>query len=279
MKKVKTSIMRLFRSICMSLVVLVFSILFIHPVTAQEPINTMWPWEIVDGGFEQWVQTSTGVWTLTNWGIAYSGSFEDQKIVSSDDRVEGSFSVMMSTNKGSGQYSQLNSGKLLDFDQGIYRLSVSVKTLGENVHGYVGFKKYIYDTNQRTWNEASQIIHRVNIAYSPDWRKMMSNIITIDKYDPNTRYMLFIYMDNDSDTVLIDDVKVERMTPISIPIPCQNKNKGDADCDGVITQKDYEIWREEFVKQPRFMQSDFNGDGRISISDFEFWRRNFFKEE
>lgn len=273
--------MRLFRSICMSLVVLVFSIVFIHPVTAQEPINTMWPWEIVDGGFEQWVQTSSGVWTLIHWGIAwsYDDGIGGQKITPSQDRVEGAFSAQMAVNTNQGAYSQINSGNLIEFEAGVYRITLSEKVLGAHVDGYVGMRKYVYDIYHKTWNETQTFWFRKDFEYTSDWKKVYSNFFTIDRYDPNTRYMLLFYLNSGSDPILIDDVKIERMTPISIPITCQNKNKGDADCDGVITQKDYEIWREEFVAQPKFIQSDFDGDGRISIIDFEIWRRNFFKDK
>lgn len=77
------------------------------------------------------------------------------------------------------------------------------------------------------------------------------------------------------------------------PTGCQ-KQKGDANCDGVTSVQDYAIWRQEYLGgctvgnytfkacgedrdgDNRPMDADFNGDGKVTLIDFTIWK-NFFK--
>ncbi len=72
------------------------------------------------------------------------------------------------------------------------------------------------------------------------------------------------------------------ITPISTPIPtvilCARKGEGDANCDGVISIFDFEIWRREFLGIDTTTKADFDSVGGVSILDFEIWRRGFLSQ-
>jgi hypothetical protein len=52
------------------------------------------------------------------------------------------------------------------------------------------------------------------------------------------------------------------------------KNRGDADCDGNITQCDYEIWRREYsLTAANTVYADFDANSKVTITDYEIWRR------
>lgn len=58
------------------------------------------------------------------------------------------------------------------------------------------------------------------------------------------------------------------------PSGCYAKQFGDANCDGVIDNKDYDIWQLSLTnKDIPISYADFFPDGRISVIDFEIWRR------
>lgn len=64
-------------------------------------------------------------------------------------------------------------------------------------------------------------------------------------------------------------------TPLATSSSCNLKPKGDADCDGVITLKDFNIWR-NFALSGTFSSTvDFDSSGSVNIADFEIWRRNY----
>jgi len=58
------------------------------------------------------------------------------------------------------------------------------------------------------------------------------------------------------------------------------KTLGDANCDGIINDNDYNIWRCEFLGSgscntpPSERSADFNLSTRVDIIDFEIWRTN-----
>lgn len=54
-----------------------------------------------------------------------------------------------------------------------------------------------------------------------------------------------------------------------------SKPKGDANCDGVPTLVDYQIWRNEFKGTVTTKTADFNGDGVPTLVDYQIWRTNF----
>jgi len=70
-------------------------------------------------------------------------------------------------------------------------------------------------------------------------------------------------------------------TPNGCPI-CAKKGQGDADCNNVINEADYNIWKSYFLagsgSSPVAVcpPADFNRDGKVDLQDFEIWRRNAF---
>lgn len=61
------------------------------------------------------------------------------------------------------------------------------------------------------------------------------------------------------------------------PAPaCSNKNQGDANCDGIIDDLDYQEWKEDYKNTREICspgkRTDFNGDGCSTLIDFEIWR-------
>lgn len=59
------------------------------------------------------------------------------------------------------------------------------------------------------------------------------------------------------------------------PTVCPGKSNGDADCDGVTSLVDYEIWRREFQEAVATFLADFDGSRSVTMSDFELWRRQY----
>lgn len=66
------------------------------------------------------------------------------------------------------------------------------------------------------------------------------------------------------------------ITPLPPPIDCPTHQFGDANCDGIINDRDYRIWEFEmqFSELP-YKRADFNSVGREDMVDFEIWRRNY----
>lgn len=71
------------------------------------------------------------------------------------------------------------------------------------------------------------------------------------------------------------------LTPTRTPTPtlsCSKKSEGDADCDGKINSLDFDIWKNEFLKnETNTSAADFNNDGKTDLIDFEIWRKNWSK--
>ena len=65
-------------------------------------------------------------------------------------------------------------------------------------------------------------------------------------------------------------------TKTPTPLSCQ-KSQGDADCNGKIDLKDFEIWRKEFTGELTTKTADFNNDTKVSLADFEVWRSSYYK--
>lgn len=86
--------------------------------------------------------------------------------------------------------------------------------------------------------------------------------------------------------------KLPKTLPSPFPSPpycpdktnCQNKSAGDADCNGIVDQRDYEIWKLQFDTMAAPVPVDRNAnfsctEGNIpsyfiDMIDFEIWRRN-----
>ena len=58
---------------------------------------------------------------------------------------------------------------------------------------------------------------------------------------------------------------------------CALKSKGDANCDGQISNIDFEIWRQEFLKIVNTTNANFNfeDDDIVSLLDYEIWREQY----
>ncbi len=63
-------------------------------------------------------------------------------------------------------------------------------------------------------------------------------------------------------------------TSSNIPSNCPTKNQGDANCDGAIDSKDYEIWQNEYLQNWPGVYADFDNDQQVTIIDYEIWRGN-----
>ncbi len=63
-------------------------------------------------------------------------------------------------------------------------------------------------------------------------------------------------------------------TTVSPGDTCPKKNMGDANCDNLIDEKDYQIWQNEYIRKLSTKNADFNGDRKVSVQDFEIWRQN-----
>ena len=70
---------------------------------------------------------------------------------------------------------------------------------------------------------------------------------------------------------------IERMRYLSSPPPhsCQEKPKGDANCDDKINLQDFEEVRKEYGATSIETVADFDNNGSINLKDFEIWRKNF----
>jgi hypothetical protein len=72
------------------------------------------------------------------------------------------------------------------------------------------------------------------------------------------------------------------LTPTSSEEYCSKKSKGDANCDNVINDEDFNILKCEFLNNGRCdslqtnKKSDFNNDGNVNLIDFEIWRFNYY---
>ncbi|MBP9691642.1 right-handed parallel beta-helix repeat-containing protein [Candidatus Woesebacteria bacterium] len=65
------------------------------------------------------------------------------------------------------------------------------------------------------------------------------------------------------------------VSPRSSGRSCALKVHGDANCDGLISNPDFEIWRSEFKNAGSGLNSDFNADATINSTDFEIWKGSF----
>ncbi|MBP9691587.1 hypothetical protein KBD81_05920, partial [Candidatus Woesebacteria bacterium] len=65
------------------------------------------------------------------------------------------------------------------------------------------------------------------------------------------------------------------VSPRSSGRSCALKVHGDANCDGLISNPDFEIWRSEFKNAGSGLNSDFNADSTINSTDFEIWKGSF----
>lgn len=54
---------------------------------------------------------------------------------------------------------------------------------------------------------------------------------------------------------------------------CQDKNLGDINCDKVINNADYDIWKNEFVSGQN-TTSDLDSSGSVDLLDYEIWREH-----
>jgi len=69
----------------------------------------------------------------------------------------------------------------------------------------------------------------------------------------------------------------------TVPTDCDNKTKGDADCNGVVDIADFGIWREEYISgcaargPTANCDADFNNppDGKITVTDYSIWYNNW----
>lgn len=69
-------------------------------------------------------------------------------------------------------------------------------------------------------------------------------------------------------------------TPFPTILPCSDRSRGEANCDGRIDLLDFNAWRAAFLRDipnPSDLIADFNNDGRIDLLDFNIWRTEFIK--
>lgn len=52
------------------------------------------------------------------------------------------------------------------------------------------------------------------------------------------------------------------------------KPKGDANCNGIVDIKDFEIWRREFTGLINTGSADFNSDQKVTTADYGIWKNN-----
>ncbi len=76
--------------------------------------------------------------------------------------------------------------------------------------------------------------------------------------------------------------------PSSTPIPtitptptpnCSRRPDGDADCNGVINDLDYNFWLSKIrgaTSTCTYCSADFNNDTLVNLKDFEIWRLTRF---
>jgi hypothetical protein len=60
---------------------------------------------------------------------------------------------------------------------------------------------------------------------------------------------------------------------------CDQKSKGDANCDGNINEFDLSIWQVEFNTSSNPKRSDFNNDGTINLLDYGIWRNTTYPQK
>lgn len=65
--------------------------------------------------------------------------------------------------------------------------------------------------------------------------------------------------------------------PTNPPETCAKKSQGDADCNGMVSLVDYQIWRTEFQNTQNTKRADFNADTKVSLVDYQIWRATFLK--
>ncbi|MCJ7741050.1 hypothetical protein MUP32_07115 [Candidatus Microgenomates bacterium] len=83
-------------------------------------------------------------------------------------------------------------------------------------------------------------------------------------------------------TIPVNITMTPSPTPDETCSRCAKKDRGDADCNGVIDDADYTIWKSDFLTGARFIANgcpapdtaDFNRDGKVDLQDFEIWRKN-----
>lgn len=64
------------------------------------------------------------------------------------------------------------------------------------------------------------------------------------------------------------------IVPLQGAEACPTKDRGDANCDGLIDLVDFRIWATEYSTGVG-TSADFNGDGSVSFGDFSIWRDNY----
>lgn len=62
--------------------------------------------------------------------------------------------------------------------------------------------------------------------------------------------------------------------PNSPQASCPSKSTGDANCDTLINDADFQLWKDEYTKRVTTLTADFNQDGKVNMIDFDIWRRN-----
>lgn len=65
--------------------------------------------------------------------------------------------------------------------------------------------------------------------------------------------------------------------PSATPASCLLKPQGDADCDDKIDDKDYALWRAEYLNIRDQKLADFNRDNQVTLEDYEIWRKTVQK--
>lgn len=55
---------------------------------------------------------------------------------------------------------------------------------------------------------------------------------------------------------------------------CTLKSKGDANCDGVVNDADYGIWKIAYQSNPTNTAADFDNSGTVNILDYMLWLEN-----
>lgn len=84
---------------------------------------------------------------------------------------------------------------------------------------------------------------------------------------------------NDNGTISLwrnDNTTSGGVTPTGGGNNCPaTKPQGDANCDGIPTLVDFQIWRNEFKGILTTKTADFNGDGQPTLVDYQIWRTAF----
>ena len=78
-------------------------------------------------------------------------------------------------------------------------------------------------------------------------------------------------------TGIVTTTPIPSITSIAISTVsnCPQKIIGDADCDGKISLKDFEIWRKVSIGILTTKTADFNLDNIVNYADYIIWKQNF----